>query len=116
MARYDLVSPDTGPTATRDAQGRIVGVTRLQSFGIFEYVNPEDPDYITAREMFDAGWRVHNWGAPLTDTSEIIEVSAPDGTFFEFADGVDRNTDRVLEYAGVTDEVFSHLSRMTERE
>lgn len=31
--RRDVVSPDTGPTAVRDEEGRIVAVRRLQTFG-----------------------------------------------------------------------------------
>lgn len=31
--RRDVVSPDTGPTAVRDGEGRIVAVRRLQTFG-----------------------------------------------------------------------------------
>lgn len=77
-----------------------------------------------AKELFEEGWRLYNWGAALTDTFEEINLKRPDGEWCgRWADGVNRHTEEVYEILGVEntrdgneDEILFRLSEMTEAE
>lgn len=75
---------------------------------------------MNARELFEAGWRAHNWGAILTDTDEETVVSSPNGEEMTFADGISRRTERAEEWIrpligdAEPDDVLSELSRLTD--
>lgn len=62
------------------------------------------PEYARAKELFDAGWRLYEWGAVLTDTTRAVTLFFKSEKKGHWADGANCDTKEAFGILGVEDD------------
>lgn len=80
-------------------------------------------EYAQAKELYEAGWRLYEWGAVLTDTTRAVTLFFKGEEKGCWADGVSRDTKEAFDILGVEDDfegvgdtILSILSDLSEEE